>query len=137
MVRNGGKTPCTAANPPVFRVEESTRKFTADGAAAHSSISALRSNDDEATARQRHRGRGRFSDTIVLFPPPRCHDDTEFYQTTMIPMGESLRSQVYPFPPTVPRQLFSIILTVSFFKRVPGPTRPSKRETTLCRVSRP
>lgn len=64
-------TPCTKARLSGISRKESTQKFTADRA-AHSSISALRSND-AATATIGIDAASRFCDTIVLSPPHTSH----------------------------------------------------------------
>lgn len=98
---NGAKygkseTPCTDTSPRALRVEESPRKFTADGA-AHSSISALRSND-AATGAIGIDAASRFGDTILL-PPHTRHTETEFYQiSTIIRRGRIV---------AIPERLFS------------------------------
>lgn len=87
MGQNTGKseTPCTERNPRAFHAEESPRKFTADGA-VHSSISALRSNDEAITTAIGIDAASRFCDTILLLS--HTHH-IEFYQISTIIRGRN------------------------------------------------
>lgn len=132
--QKGGKlaTPCTAASPPAFRAAESTRKFTADGA-AHSSISALRSND-EATA-----ANGVDAAVVSTIPSFFFRRDVAHRNRILPDDDDDDSGRIAAIParpvPRVSHELFSIILTVSFFKRVPGPTVRRERNDFARRVS--
>lgn len=90
-------TPCTGACSLGVSREGSTRKFTADGA-AHSSISALRSNDGTTTAHQRCRWSFlRYHRSSLA---THVTHETEFRQTvpTMTPESSVIGKRFLPAP---------------------------------------